>query len=53
LGFVALSIALASEIYKYTLVYLGTPIEAQPEMLRILMLLRFVWLLFESTKKTT
>ena len=53
LGFVALSIAIASEVYKYTLVYLGTPIEAQPEMLRILMLLPFVWLLFESTKKTT
>src|SRR5215213_758564 len=51
LGFVAMSIAVASEVYKYTLVYLGTPIEAQPEMLRILMLLPFVWLLFESTKK--
>ena len=51
LGFVAMSIAVASEVYKYTLVYLGTPIEAQPEMLRILMLLPFVWLLFETTKK--
>ena len=51
LGFVAMSIAVASEVYKYTLVYLGTPIEAQPQMLRLLMLLPFVWLLFESTKK--
>src|SRR5215208_2927136 len=52
LGFVAMSIAVASEVYKYTLVYLGTPIEAQPQMLRLLMLLPFVWLLFESAKKT-
>ena len=51
LGIVAISIAVASEVYKYTLVYLGTPIEAQPQMLRALMLLPFVWLLFESTKK--
>jgi len=51
LGVVALSIAVVSEVYKYTLVYLGTPIEAQPEMLRLLILLPFVWLLFESTKK--
>jgi hypothetical protein len=33
LGFVALSIALASEIYKYTLVYLGTPIGCVPKLL--------------------
>ena len=51
LGFVVMSIAVASEVYKYTLVYLGTPIEAQPQILRALMLLPFVWLLFESTKK--
>jgi hypothetical protein len=52
LGLVAMSIAVASEVYKYTLVYLGTAIEAQPQMLRLLMLLPFVWLLFESAKKT-
>src|SRR5215217_3671945 len=51
LGFVAMSIAVGSEVYKYTLVYLGTSIEAQPEVLRALMLLPFVWLLFESAKK--
>jgi hypothetical protein len=51
LGFVAMSIAVASEVYKYALVYLGTPIEAQPQILRALMLLPFVWLLFESAKK--
>jgi hypothetical protein len=52
LGFGAMSIAVGSEVYKYTLAYLGTPIEAQPEILRALMLLPFVWLLFESAKKT-
>jgi hypothetical protein len=51
LGFAAMSIAVGSEVYKYTLVYLGTPLEAQPQMLRALMLLPFVWLLFESAKK--
>src|SRR5215203_2574295 len=51
LGFAAMSIAVGSEVYKYTLAYLGTPIEAQPEILRALMLLPFVWLLFESTKR--
>src|SRR5215210_4421805 len=51
LGFAATSIAVGSEVYKYTLAYLGTPIEAQPQMLRALMLLPLVWLLFESAKK--
>ena len=51
LGIVALSLAVGFEVYKYTLAYLGTPVEAQPQMLRLLMLLLFVWLLFESTKK--
>jgi hypothetical protein len=52
LGFVAMSIAVGFEVYTHTLAYLGTPIEEQPQMLRLLMLLLFVWLLFESTKKT-
>jgi hypothetical protein len=51
LGFVALSIAVGFEVYTHTLSYLGTPIEAQPQILRLLMLPMFVWLLFESTKK--
>jgi hypothetical protein len=51
LGIVALSLAVGFEVYKYTLAYLGTPVEAQPQMLRLLMLPLFVWLLFESTKK--
>ena len=52
LGFVALSIAVGFEVYTHTLAYPGIPIEAQSQMLRLLMLLLFVWLLFESTKKT-
>jgi hypothetical protein len=51
LGFVAMSIAVGFEVYTHTLSYLGTPIEAQPQILRLLMLPMFVWLLFESTKK--
>jgi hypothetical protein len=38
-------------VYTHTVAYLGTPIEEQSQMLRLLMLLSFVWLLFESTKK--
>jgi hypothetical protein len=52
LGFVAMSIAVGFEVYTHTLAYLATPIVAQPQVLRLLMLLPFVWLLFESTKKT-
>jgi hypothetical protein len=51
LGFVAMSIAVGFEVYTHTLAYLGIPIEAQSQMSRLLMLLPFVWLLFESTKK--
>jgi hypothetical protein len=52
LGLGAMSIIIGFEVYTYTLAYLGTPIEEQSQMLRLLMLLPFVWLLFESTKKT-
>jgi hypothetical protein len=52
LGFGAMSIVVGFEVYRYTLAYLGTPIGMQPQMSRLLMLLPFVWLLFESTKKT-
>jgi hypothetical protein len=51
LGFGAMSIVVGFEVYRYTLAYLGTPIEAQPGMLRLLMLLPFLWLLLESKKK--
>jgi hypothetical protein len=48
LGFVALSIAVCFELYSHILRYLGT---SDTGSLKLLMLLPFVWLLFESTKK--
>src|SRR5215218_7182523 len=48
LGIVAVSIALCIELYSHTLRFLGS---SPTEILRLLMLLLFVWLLFESTKK--
>jgi hypothetical protein len=48
LGIVAVSIAVCSELYSHTLRFLGTSPSAT---LKLLMLLLFVWLLLESTKK--
>jgi hypothetical protein len=48
LGIVAVSIAVCTELYSHTLRFLGT---SPTEILRLLMLLLFVWLLLESTKK--
>src|SRR5215216_2271120 len=48
LGIVAVSLAVCSEIYSHTLRYLGTSPTAT---LKLLLLLLFVWLLIESTKK--
>jgi hypothetical protein len=48
LGIVAVSIAVCLELYSHTLRFLGT---SPTEILRLLMLLLFVWLLLESTKK--
>jgi hypothetical protein len=48
LGFVVISIIVCFEIYRYGLSYLGdTPAEG----LKLLLLLPFVWFLFESKKK--
>ena len=47
LGAVAVSAVACYEIYKYRLLYLG---EVPAESLKLLMLLLFVWLLFESRK---
>src|SRR5215204_1839129 len=47
-GIIALSIALCSELYSHTVRFLGS---SPTEILRLLMLLLFVWLLLESTKK--
>jgi hypothetical protein len=48
LGIVAVSLAVCSELYSHTLRFLGTSPSAT---LKLLMLLLFVWLLVESTKK--
>jgi hypothetical protein len=48
LGFIALSIAVCFELYSHILRDLGT---SDTGILKLLMLLPFVWLLFESTKK--
>jgi hypothetical protein len=48
LGIVAVSIAVCSELYSHTLRFLGT---SPSGTLKLLMLLLFVWLLLESTKK--
>jgi hypothetical protein len=48
LGIVALSIAVGSEIYSHILRFGGT---SDTGSLKLLLLLPFVWLLFESTKK--
>src|SRR5215204_1252629 len=47
-GIIALSIALCSELYSHTVRFLSS---SPTEILRLLMLLLFVWLLLESTKK--
>jgi hypothetical protein len=47
-GGVALALAVGTELYRYGLLYLG----AEPsEILKLTMLLPFVWLLLESKKK--
>jgi hypothetical protein len=51
LGFIAMSIAVCVEVYSYILIYLGTSLDAEAASLKVLMLLPFVWLLFESKKK--
>jgi hypothetical protein len=47
-GIVAVSIAVCSELYSHTVRFGGTSPTA---ILKLLLLLLFVWLLFESTKK--
>jgi hypothetical protein len=51
LGFVAMSLAVSFEVYGHLTAYLGTPITAEAGSMKLLLLLPFVWLLIESTKK--
>jgi len=48
LGIVAVSLAVCSELYSHILRFGGT---SDSGILKLLMLLPFVWLLFESTKQ--
>jgi len=48
LGFIAVSIVVCLELYRYGLAYFG---DAPAESLKLLFLLPIVWLLFESKKK--
>ena len=47
-GFATVSIAICVKIYGYGLEYLGTSLNAETPVLKILLLLPFVWFLFES-----
>jgi hypothetical protein len=51
LGSFALSLAVGFEVCSLILPYLGTPLSAEAGALKLLLLLPFVWLLFESAKK--
>jgi hypothetical protein len=51
LGFVAMSLAVSFEVYGHLTAYLGTPITAEAGSMKLSLLLPFVWLLIESTKK--
>lgn len=50
-GWVAMSIVVCLEIYSYSLSYRGASLDAAAPGLKVLYLLPFVWLLFESKKK--
>lgn len=50
LGFTCVGSAVGVKIYSYILTALGTTIDEQFAALKILLLLPFVWLLFESKK---
>lgn len=50
LGIVAIIAVVGLEVYRYSLAYLGTAPNTQPQALRLIYLLLFVWLLLESKK---
>ena len=51
LGFATLSIAVCLVLYSHVLTFLGTSLTEEAGSLKLLLLLPFVWLIFESTKK--
>jgi hypothetical protein len=51
LGFVALSIVVGAKLCSYGLTYLGSSLDAEAPGLKLLYLLPFAWLVFETTKR--
>jgi len=51
LGFVTMSIVVGVKLYSYGLTYLGSSLEAKAPGLKLLYLLPFAWLLFETSKR--
>ena len=51
IGLIALVSVVTLEVYSYYLLYMGSSINAVAPALKLLYLLPFVWLLFESNKK--
>jgi len=50
LGLVAMSIVVGLKLYSYGLTYLGSSLDAEAPGLKLLYLLPFAWLLFETSK---
>lgn len=50
LGFVVMTAVFCTEIYSYYLAYTGSSLDTEAAILKILYLLPFVWLIFESGK---
>jgi hypothetical protein len=51
LGFVVMTAVLCTEIYSYYLAYTGRSLDTEAAILKLLYLLPFVWLIFESMKR--
>jgi hypothetical protein len=51
LGIVAMALAVCLEVYSHILTFSGTSLTEEAGTLKLLLLLPFVWLLFESTKR--
>ena len=51
LGFVAMSIVVGLKLYSYGLTYVGSSLDAEEPGLKLLYLLPFAWLSFETSKR--
>src|SRR5215217_6380683 len=51
LGIVAMSVAVCLEVYSHILTFSGTSLTEEAGTLKLLLLVPFVWLLIESTKR--